>query len=290
MGDVTQWTEGGRMSEQEGAPVQGRPDVVTNPADLAAATRPFAASVFDTVSREYLHYRRVFHHDPSPSLDTPPPESSEAQQTEGARLAQGALRIMPREAHAVPLIRDLVDHLQWVVDIHTLTQHERTQLHNLTMVFLHGVTDGVQAWYVEWLHAAAVKLADVTHPKYYLAYPWQALLYRSPSHLAALTEAISSGSVSGIEREVQHMAEQLVAVLRDPLGTQPKLAFMGRDGERRKVLFDLKTAAGLALGAYLAAETVRALTNLGQPQSDLPRSVVDLPSAMVPQLMTDAAS
>jgi hypothetical protein len=264
--------------------------VVTTPADLAAATRPFAARVFDSVSREYLQYRRVFHHDPNPSLDTPPPESAEAQQTEGARLAQGALRIMPREAQAVPLVRDLVDHLQWVVDIHTLTQHERTQLHNLTMVFLHGVTDGVQAWYVEWLHAAAVKLADVTHPKYYLAYPWQALLYRSPTHLAALTDAISSGSVTGIEREVQHMADQLAAVLHDPLGTQPKLAFMGRDGERRKVLFDLKTAAGLALGAYLAAETVRALTSLGRPQDDLPRSVVDLPAAMAPHLVADATS
>jgi hypothetical protein len=278
------------MSGAEGVPEQGRPDVVTNPEDLAVATRPFAARVFDLVSREYLNYRRVFHHDANPSLDTPPPESSESQQTEGARLAHGALRIMPREAHAVPLVRDLIDHLQWVVDIHTLTQHERTQLHNLTMVFLHGVTDGVQAWYVEWLHAAATRLADVTHPKYYLAYPWQALLYRSPSHLAALTEAIDGGSVAGIEREVQHMADQLAAVLRDPLGTQPKLAFMGRDGERRKVLFDLKTAAGLALGAYLAAETVRTLTNLGRPQNDLPRSVVDLPSAMVPHLVADAAS
>lgn len=278
------------MSGAEGAPPQGRPDVVMNAADLAAATRDFAARIFDQVAREYLNYRRVFHHDPNPSLDTSPPESAEAQQTEGARLAHGALRIMPREAHMVPLVRDLLDHLQWVVDIHTLTQHERTQLHNMTMVYLHGVTDGVQGWYIEWLHAAAVKLADVTHPKYYLAYPWQALLYRSPSHLGALTEAISSGSVAGIEREVQHMADQLTAVLRDPLGTQPKLAFMGKEGERRKVLFDLKTAAGLALGAYLAAETVRTLTHLGQPQPAVPASVVDLPSAIVPHLVVESGS
>jgi hypothetical protein len=278
------------MSGPEGAPPEGRPDAVTTPEELAAATGDFASHAFDAVAREYLNYRRVFHHDPNPSLETAPPESSDSQQTEGARLAQGALRIMPREAHAVPLVRDLVDHLQWVVDIHTLTQHERTQLHNLTMVFLYGVTDGVQAWYVEWLHAAAVRLADVTHPKYYLAYPWQALLYRSPSHLEALTEAINGGSVAGIEREIQHMADQMVAVLRDPLGTQPKLAFMGRDGERRKVLFDLKTAAGLALGAYLAAETVRSLTNLGRPQVDLPRSVVDLPQAMVPHLVEDSGT
>lgn len=278
------------MSGPEGAPAPGRPNVVTNAEDLAAATRPFAARVFDTVAREYLNYRRVFYHDPNPSLDTPPPETTDSQQTEGARLAHGALRIMPREAHAVPLVRDLIDHLQWVVDIHTLTQHERTQLHNMTMVFLHGVTDGVQEWYLEWLHTAATKLANETRPKYYLAYPWQALLYRSPSHLEALTAAISDGSVEGIEREIQHMADQLAAVLRDPLGTQPKLAFMGREGERRKVLFDLKTAAGLALGAYLAAETVRSLTHLGQPQAGIPQSVVDMPLAIVPHLVADSGA
>jgi hypothetical protein len=277
------------VSAADRPPDAPQPEIVTSASELAAHTQAFAARVFDAVATEYLTYRRIYHHESEPSISTLPATVPDAQVTEGARLAQGALRIMPKEAHAVPLARDLLDHLQWVVDIHTLTQHERVQLHNLTMTFLYGVTNGIQGWYVEWLLLAAHKLQDVTHPKYYLAYPWQALLYRPPDQLAAFTAAVRGGSVAGIEREVQRMADQLVAVLRDPLGTQPKLAFGGRDGDRRKLVFDLKTAAGLALGAYLAAETVRTLTRAG-PEAQIPPSVIGLPDAMVPHVVPDDAT
>jgi hypothetical protein len=251
--------------------------------DLAAQTRDFAREQYEAVANPYLNFRRIYCQESNPSLATVPPHTNEAQQTEGARLAAGALRLMPKEVHAVPLARDLYDHLQWVVDIHTLTDNERMQLHNLTMVFLYGVRDGIQPWYVNWLVQVEHALHTHLHPKYFLAFPWQGIFFRAAHDLAQFDEAVRAGDVAGIEHEVKHIGERLVDVLRDPLGAQPKLAFSGEDGERRKLIFDLKTSAGLALGAYVAVEAARALTH---PYDEAPvRSIIALPpelgSAMV---------
>lgn len=253
---------------------------------LATETRDFAGRVYAAVAEAYLDYRRRYFHEADPSLATIPPHSDDIQQTEGAHLAQGTLRLIPREAHAVPLVRDLMDQLQWVVDIHTLTGSERMRLHNLTMIFLYGVKDGVQAWYVEWLVASAHALERVTNSKYYLAFPWQALLYRKAHELEAFETAVRSGDIAEIEREIQQMAEHLILVLRDPLGTQPKLAFAGPDGERRKFIFDLKTSAGLALGAYLAAETVRSLIHPHETDAPI-RSAIGVPPQLTQQVISE---
>jgi hypothetical protein len=182
---------------------------------------------------------------------------------------------MPNEVHAVPLVRDLYDHLQWVVDIHTLTDNERIQLHNLTMVYLYGVMDGVRPWFVNWLAESEHALHRPLPAKYFLAFPWQGIFYRAAHELAQFEEAVRSGDTAALQHEVKHIGDRFVDVLRDPLSTQPKLAFSGEDGERRKLIFDLKTSAGLALGAYLAVETVRALTHPGAEPP--PRSVIVLP-------------
>lgn len=274
------------MSAANAPREDGQRASVSDAARLAEATHDLAARLYAAVAEAYLEFRRRYCHESDPSLATIPPRSDEAQQTEGAHLAQGTLRLIPREAHAVPLVRDLMDQLQWVVDIHTLTGTERMRLHNLTMIFLYGVKDGIQAWYVEWLLESAHALAHVTNAKYYLAFPWQALLYRKPHDLAAFEAAVRAGDVAEIGREVQQMAEHLVTVLRDPLGTQPKLAFAGPDGEQRKLIFDLKTAAGLALGAYLAAETVHALMHPHQTAEPL-RSAIGLPPQLTPQVISE---
>lgn len=256
------------------------PQVAELPAglDLAAQTRDAARELYEAVAQPYLNFRRIYCQETNPTLATVPPRTNEAQQTEGARLAAGALRLMPREVHAVPLARDLYDHLQWVVDIHTLTDNERIQLHNLTMVYLFGVRDGIQPWYVNWLLGAEHALHTRLNSKYFLAFPWQGIFFRAASDLAQFDAFVRAGKVEGIEAEVKHIGERFIDVLRDPLGTQPKLAFSGEDGERRKVIFDLKTSAGLALGAYLAVETVRALTH---PHEEQPiRSVIGLPAEL----------
>jgi hypothetical protein len=266
---------------------QGVP-TVPDPDGLAAQTRALADQISQSVGQAYLDFRRQYFHEANPSLATVPPSSQELQQTETARIAQRSLRLIPREAHAVPLVRDLMDHLQWVVDIHTLTDSERMQLHNLTMVFLHGMTDGVQAWYVNWLVASEHALQYATHPKYYLAFPWQGLLYRKPHDLVTFDTAVRTGDIAGIEREIKRVATELMAVLRDPVGTQPRLAFAGPDGERRKIIFDLKTSAALALAAYLAVELLRTVLGGSHPEQ-LPQSVIGLPAEIEQHMLPPAA-
>jgi hypothetical protein len=253
--------------------------------DLAGHTADFARERYEAVATPYLNFRRIYCQETSPSLETVPPRTKEEQRTEGARLAAGALRLMPSEVHAIPLARDLYDHLQWVVDIHTLTDNERIQLHNLTMMYLYGVHEGIQPWYINWLVRSEHALHTKLPPKYFLAFPWQGIFFRASSELAKFDDAVRMGDVVGIQHEVKHIGERFVDVLRDPLGTQPKLAFSSEDGSLRKDIFDLKTAAGLALAAYIAVESVRALTHPGEEPP--PRSVIDLPPELGSALVAD---
>jgi hypothetical protein len=247
-----------------------------NPAggsQLAAATREFAAKLYDAVASQYLEFRHKYYGESNPSLASVPPKSTAVQQTEAGKIAELTLKTVPGAVRGFPLIRDIIDHLQWEVDIHTLTERERTELHNLTMIYLYGVKDGIQPWYVAWILDIERKLQGATHPDYYLAFPFQGLFYRSPHDLAAFEVAIRDSDIAGIEHEMQRIANGLIEVLRDPLGTQPRLAFSGADGERRRILFNLKTSAGLALGAYLAVDTVRELLGANRQQPP-PQSVI----------------
>jgi hypothetical protein len=240
---------------------------------LSEQTRDFAAQVYAAVSQEYLDFRRVHCHETNPSLATVPPSLPEVERTEAGRIAEGALNLVPRAVRSAPLVRDLIGHLQWEVDIHSLTDRERLDLHNLTMIYLYGVQDGVQAWFVEWLVGIERDLQQVQHGDYYLAYPWHGLLYQPAHAFREFEDAVAAGNVAGIVHEMTRLANGLVEVLRDPLGTQPRLAFSGPDGERRRTLFSLKTSAGLALAAYLAYDTVHELLHPAQPYQP-PQSVI----------------
>lgn len=258
-----------------------------NAASLAAETRDFAARLYDAVSGEYLDFRRRFYHEANPVLGSPPPADAGKMQTETAAMAQRALQFMPREAHAVPLVRDLLDHLQWVVDIHTVTEGERTTLHNATLVFLHGIENGIQAWYVEWILEAAHRLQSATDQRYFLAFPWQGLLYLPPNELARFDAAVRDGDVAGIERQIERLGNGFVEVLRDPLGVQPKLVFSGPNGEHNRTIFNLKTSAALALGAYLAADQLSALVHPHQTRPALTSLIPALPQEVVQHLMPE---
>lgn len=257
-----------------------------NRAELADQTRDFAARIRASVLDVYLEFRRTYYHESEPSLEVQPPYSNEVQRNERAVIAHEmlrALQLLPREIQAIVLIRDLLDQLQWETDIHTLTENERSTLHNIGHIFLHGVDGGVQPWYVEWLLQSAHNLQYATDERYYLAFPWQGLLYRKPEELRAFDAAVRTGDVAGIEHEIERMANGLIEVLRDPMNTQPKLAFSGPDGERRLLLFRLKTSAGLALGAYLAVEQINSLLH-PRKQTGISSALPALPESLLQHL------
>lgn len=262
---------------------------IADPLRLAEQTREVAARLTGAVAEPYLSFRRIYYHESAPSLATVPPRSSAVQRTETASLAQRALRIFPAEAHAVPVLREMLDHLQWVIDIHSLTENERSAIHNTTMTLLHGLQGGIQAWYVEWLLIAAQRLQTATDPRYFLTYPWQALLYRTPDELARFDGTVRAGEIAGIEREVRLMTDGVIEVLRSPLEAQPKLVFTGSDGEQRRRLYELKTTVALALGAYLAVDTVRGLINAGHPAGPVASVIQGLPPEIASHLVLNDA-
>jgi len=238
---------------------QQAPTAVTRPLTLAEATRPAAQQIEDKVAQAYLDFRRAYYHDANPTLDSIPAHSDEVLRTEEGTIAFDTLRLVPKLIKELPLLRDLVNHLQWEVDIHSLTEQERIELHNMTMVFLHGVQDGVQPWYVDWVLRVMQALQYVEHPDYYLAFPWQGILYRKPNELTAFANAVANNDVGPIVAEMQRIGNSLVEALNNPLGVQPKLCFSGPNGERNRTIFTLKTTAALALGAYLAFDLARDL-------------------------------
>jgi len=239
---------------------------------LAEQTREWAARAFPVVAQAYLDFRKTYFHEQEPSLETPPPRTSEVQRTQAGTIAEDTLRVVPKSFRNLPLLRDILGHLQWEVDIHSLTDQERIELHNLTLTYLHGIKGGIQPWYARWVLQVERALQAVDHPDYYLAFPWHAMLYRSPKELAGYASAVESGDVAGIQHEMTRLGDALVEALNDPLGVQPRLCFSGPDGERRRMLFTLKTSAALALGAYLAYDFARDI--LKPEHSEPPISVI----------------
>lgn len=258
-----------------------------NPDELTGRTHDFAQRIGEAIAEPYLAFRRNYYHETAPSLATEPPPDSSVQRTETATLAQRALQVFPRELHMVPVMRELLDHLQWVVDLHSITAGERRAIHNLTMTVLRGLQGGVQPWLVEWMLFAAHRLQSATDARYYMTYPWQALLYRAPHELAAFDQAMRAGDVTALAGEVERLAGQLIEVLHNPLAAQPKLIFTGPDGERRKLMYELKTSAALALGAYLAVDAVRGFLHHDQLPTTLPSVLHELPPALAGHISSD---
>lgn len=242
-------------------------NLVANPEQLVAESRPVAQQLYNSVSTTYLQFRREYFKESDPSLAGDPPLHPPSHQSEQARLAEGALRVIPGIVHNVSVLGDLVTHLQRVVEIHTLTEEELLSLHNITMVFLYGVRDGIQPWYMSYLDNSAHQLLEATHPDYFLHFPFHGVFYQTPEELVKLDIALRQGDIPRMEQYVQHIADHLITLLQDPFKGQENLSFAGPDGDRRRTVFNLKTTAGLAIGAYLGIETVRAFMS---PHQELP--------------------
>jgi hypothetical protein len=230
-----------------------------SPSSLSEQTRTFAVHLTAVVAAPYLEFRRIYYHEDQPSLEPPPPAHAEIRQEQLAQLAERLLRLLPPAVKSVPIVGGLLDHLQHVADLHSISEHERATLHNLTITFLHGIEGGIQPWYVSWLLTTGHNLANAAGSDYFLDFPWHAVHYQTPGELSAFETAVRQGDIVGIERTVERAARRLVGALRDPMGSHSELAFSGPDGEHRRRIFNLRTAAALALGAYLVADEVRAL-------------------------------
>ncbi len=236
-----------------------RPPSMPNANELVEQTQGYAAQVFQAVATAYLAFRREYYRETQPSLATIPPAHAEIRKAELALLAESTLRVTPQAIKSIPIVGAVVQHLEQVADMHSIAEEERTALHNLAIGFLHGVRGGIQPWYMEWLLASAHNLSQVTHLDYYLEFPFDGLLYRDPAALAALDAAVRTGNFAVLRHEIDHLATRLIEVLHDPIRAQPRLAFTGPDGEHRRVVFNLKTVAGLALAAYLVTAEARHL-------------------------------
>ena len=241
------------------------PAMVSNPSVLVEQTRAFADGAFHAVASAYLAFRREYYHEPQPSLATLPPAHDQIRKADLAILAESSLRLVPQAVKSVPVVGGFVRHLQRVADIHSIAEEERTALHTLASGFLRGMRGGIQPWYVEWLLASAHNLSQIDDLDYYLEFPFDGLLYRDPAALAAFDRAARQGDIAALRREIQQLADRLIAALRDPVGAQPILAFTGPDGEHRQLVFNLETTAALALLAYLVTAEVRLLVHPRQP-------------------------
>jgi hypothetical protein len=228
-----------------------------NAIDLPGQTGPAGSPITERVIAAYLQFRRDYYHDQQPSLSTPPPSHNGVQQAEAAQVADRMLRLIPGAIKAIPGFGGMLVHLEQVVNIHSMSEAERTELHNATMFFLHGVGQGIQPWYLEWLLASAKRLSDSLPAEYFMRHPWDALYYQAPVEQTVLEAVVRDGNVSGAKREIEQLGERLIQALENPIKVQSKLAFTGPDSEAREARFSLLTAAALAFGGFLIADGVR---------------------------------
>lgn len=245
--------------------------------DLASHTRAFAGQVYEDVAERYLQFRREYYLEDHPSLDTLPPQHAEVHRAELALLAEQTLRLVPAAVKSAPVVGGLLGHLERVADIHSISEVERTALHNVTMTFLHGTRDGIQPWYAQWLLASARNIAGVTDTDYFMEFPWDACFYMPPDDLAAYDRAIRTADITGIEAEIRRVADKLCLALKEPIDTQVAFAFTGPNADRRREQFQLKTAAALALGAVLIGEEARLLLRPHLPVQSLRSVLAPLP-------------
>jgi len=243
-------------------------------------TQSYAERLFQQVAEAYLAFRREFYHDLAPDLATLPPEHDGVQQAQVAQTAEHFLNVLPRTLKALPMVGGLLEHLEAVADIHSLSSHERGALHNSAMLFLHGTQGGIRPWYAEWVADSAERLSHVNAAEYYLSYPWDGLLYFTPEELARYTDALHVGDERGVERAFATLAARLEQALRDPIGMQPQLAFTGPEGEDRAAVFHLKTEAALALAAFIIVGASRSTLSSAKPSLPVASALAPHPPEM----------
>lgn len=256
------------------------PSASARAAGLAQATRDRAAELYAAVTRAYLEFRREFYHEDTPDLSRPPSPRAEIRQGELAGVCHSVLHLVPQAVHSIPLVGGFLEHLEQVADVHSISEQERSELHNMAMLFLHGVRGGVQWWYVEWLLTSAHNLAQIDGTDYYLDHPWDALLYHSPPELRRLDAAVQTGDPTALEGEIERFANRLIKALHDPIGKHSELAFTGPHADRQRQIFQLKTAAALALGAYLIVEQVQQMLHPRRASESAHRRLAPMPEEM----------
>jgi len=254
--------------------------------ELAKQSTAIAAKLYDVVAGAYLQFRRTYYHEDQPSLATTPPAHAEIHKAEIALLAENTLRVVPKAVKTLPVVGGFVEHLQQVADLNSLSEAELATLHNMTMAFLYGIKGGIRPWYVEWALASARRLASVDDPNYFMTYSWDVCLYFAPDDLVRFEHAVSVGELPGIEHAMQQIAERLITALSNPIDAQFEFAFTGPDADQRRMTFRLKTAASVALGAYLVTEEVRTLLH-PREQRSMPLSAL---APMPPELVAHKAS
>jgi hypothetical protein len=259
---------------------------------LAERTSAFAAALYDEVAAAYLQFRRAYYHDAQPSLATTPHASAEVSKAEVALLAENTLKVLPKAVTGLPILGGVIEHLQQVADLNSVSEAERATLHNMTMALLYGIKHGMQPWYVEWALASARRLAhvlDTGDSSYFMAYPWDTCLYFAPQDLARFEEATRTGEIEGIEQAMRQIAARLITALSNPLDAQFEFAFTGPDAERRRTMFRLQTAATIALGAYLITEEVRTLLQPRGRQTTPPSALAPLPPELAAHMTASAS-
>jgi hypothetical protein len=267
------------------------PVAVPDPKELARDSEAFAAIAYAEVASSYLDFRRKMYHEERPSLTTNPPAYPQLARSDLALFADNALRLLPPAVKSAPILGGLLEHLEQVADLHSLSAAKCLMLHNMAMATLSGVTDGLQGWYVEWALASAHRLSQVERDAYFFAFPWDACLYKSPSELAAFDTAVRTGDSAQIKRQVAQIGDRLIAALRDPVGVQAQYAFTGAESEWRKMVFHLKTSAALMLAAYLVTDEARALLHPRQVKPAPTSVLAPLPAALSNHLVrTTSAS
>jgi hypothetical protein len=267
------------------------PAAVPDPKELARDSESFAAAAYAEVAGAYLDFRRKILHEDRPSLKdqpgltTNPPASLHVERSELAILADNTLRLLPQAVKSAPILGGLLEHLEQVADMHSLTAAKCIMLNNMTMALLYGVTDGLQSWYVEWALASAHHLSQVDTDGYFFAFPWDACLYKSESELALFDNAVRSGDTGEIKRQVAQIGDRLITALRDPVQTQTQFAFTGAESEWRKMVFHLKTSAALMLAGYLVTDEARALLHPRQVKLAPTSVLAPLPPALSSRLV-----
>jgi hypothetical protein len=260
-------------------PANSNTAVVPNPEELARDSEPFAATAYGAVAIAYLEFRRNIYHEERPLLMTNLPTSPQLPRSELALLAENSLRLMPPAVKSAPILGGLLEHLEQVTELHSLSAAKCLELHNLAMVQLHGTKGGLQAWFVEWALSCAHRLSHVKQDDYFFAFPWDACLYKSASELVVFDDAVRTGDSVEIKRQIAQIGDRLIAALDDPIRAQGQYAFTGEESEWRKMLFHLKTSAALMLAAYLVTDEARALLRPRQVKPALTSVLAPLPAA-----------
>jgi hypothetical protein len=248
------------------------------PPNQPTKTHDFAAALFTQVADAYLEFRREHYHEEHPTLASAPPQHAEVRHNELAVLAENTLRLVTPAVKSLPVLGGLLEHLEEVVNIHTISEVERSDLHNLTVTFLYGVQGGIQPWFVEWYLTTARRLAEVSDEHYFMRFPWDACLYLDAQELSEFEAAVRRGNGRQIESYVQHLASQLQEALHDPVKAEADFAFTGPNAERQRTIFTLKTVAAMTLVLYVVLSGARTLLADHKPKAALQSVRAPLPA------------